>query len=43
MIIVAYDDEMVMELTMADLAHKRDSLAAEIAQKRLELFDLQGA
>ncbi len=36
-------DQDVAMLTMYNLEHQRDSLAAEIAQKRLELFELQGS
>ena len=37
-----FEDDSVMEVVMAQLRHTRDGLGAEIAQKRLHLFDLQG-
>lgn len=37
------DDESIVGLALRQLAHERDKIAAELAQKRLELFELQGA
>jgi len=35
-------DSTGMEVTMQQLEYKRDQVDAELAEKRLELFDLQG-
>ncbi len=37
------DDDSIMSLAMGQLALDRDKLSAEIAKRRLELFDLQGS
>ena len=37
------EDNSVAGLALHDLRHQRDEVAAVIAEKRLELFDLQGA
>jgi antitoxin component of MazEF toxin-antitoxin module len=37
------DNESIAGLAFHDLRHKRDEATAAIAQKRLELFELQGA
>jgi len=37
------DDDSITELAMRQLSLDRDKLAVEIAKKRLELFELQGA
>lgn len=36
-------DQDVAMLLLYDIEHKRDALAAQIAEKRLELFELEGA
>jgi antitoxin component of MazEF toxin-antitoxin module len=36
-------DEQIAMLMMYSLEHQRNAVAAEIAQKRLELFELQGS
>ena len=37
------DDPSIFELRVRELEHQKDQVAVEIAQKRLELFELQGA
>ncbi len=37
------DDSNIFELRVRGLEHDRDKIAVEIAQKRLDLFELQGA
>jgi len=37
------NDPSVAELILHGLNHERDTVAASIAEKRLELFELQGA
>ncbi len=37
------DDSSIFELRIRQLEHDKDQIAVEIAQKRLELFELQGA
>jgi len=37
------DDDNIMRLAMGQLTLDRDRLAAEIAKKRLDLFEVQGA
>ncbi len=37
------DDSSVFELRVRGLEHDRDKIAVDIAQKRLALFELQGA
>jgi len=37
------DDDSIAGLALHDLRHQRDHVAAVIAQKRLELFELQGS
>ena len=36
------DDSSIVELTIRQITHDRDKVTVELAQKRLEFFDLQG-
>ncbi len=36
------DDSSIVELTIRQITHDRDKVTVEVAQKRLEFFDLQG-
>ncbi len=36
------DDSGIVELTIRQITHDRDKVTVELAQKRLEFFDLQG-
>lgn len=39
---VGMDDDSIAGLALHQLRHERDQIAANVAQKRLELFELQG-